>query len=102
MFIDGSSTLTSTTFTFGETTGCTLRDNGVGVVQVVQEESTALEVINNNIGSIDYTTGKVTINQINVAAYAGDGITVSAVPVVDLIISFAQLHEPPGKGGIIG
>ena len=81
VFIDGSATLTSTTFTFGETTGCTLRDNGVGVVQVVQEESTALEVINNNIGSIDYTTGKVTINQINVAAYAGDGITVSAVPV---------------------
>lgn len=48
---------------------------------MVQEESTALEVINNNIGSVDYTTGKVTINQINVAAYAGDGITVSAVPV---------------------
>ena len=81
VFVDGTSSITSTTFTFGGRDGCTLRDNGTGTIQVVQEGSNTLEIINNNIGSVDYTTGKVTINQITVSAYAGDGITVSAVPV---------------------
>ena len=81
IFVDGTSTIKSTTFTFNNTTGCTLRDNGAGVIQIVQEENTVLTVLNNNIGSVDYTTGKVTINEITLDGFSGDGVTVSAVPI---------------------
>ena len=87
IFLDGTSTITSSDFTFGSTNNCSLRDNGQGVVQIVKQENQVLEIINNNIGSIDYASGKVTINELNVAAFSGSGINITAVPVDVTLVS---------------
>ena len=55
VFADGSAPVSSTTFTFSGLTGCSLRDNGDGKLQVVQQESSVLNIVNNNIGTVDYT-----------------------------------------------
>ena len=51
------------------------------MIQIVKQENQILEVINNNVGSVDYLTGKVIINQLDVAAFSGSGINITAVPV---------------------
>ena len=57
------------------------------MVQIVKQENQVLEIINNNIGSIDYASGKVTINELNVAAFSGSGINITAVPVDVTLVS---------------
>ena len=81
IFADGTGTITSTLFTFGTLTGCNLRDNGNGVMQIVQQDGTSLTIQNNNIGSVDYTTGTVRLANFNVSTFIGDSIVVSAVPL---------------------
>ena len=80
-FVDGTAPVTSTTFTFNSLTQCTLRDNGTGTLQVVKQSNGSLEVVNTNIGTVDYDNGIVNINGLKVSAYTGAGITVSANPV---------------------
>ena len=81
VFADGSAPVSSTTFTFSGLTGCSLRDNGDGKLQVVQQESSVLNIVNNNIGTVDYTNGVVTISNFLVSSFTGDAITVSINPV---------------------
>lgn len=81
IFADNNGTITSTSFTFGSLSECTLRDNGDGVIQVVQQDGTVLTVQNNNIGSVDYTNGSVKLTNFNVSTFTGDSIVVSAVPL---------------------
>ena len=87
VFLDGTSTITSSDFTFGTTNNCSLRDNGQGVIQIIKQENQVLEIINNNVGSVDYASGKVTINELNVAAFSGSGINITAVPVDVTLVS---------------
>jgi len=96
-FVDGSSPVTSTTFTFNGLTGCSLRDNGSGVMQVVQQQNAVLTIVNSNIGTVDYITGKVTISNLNVSTFTGDSIRVSANPTAktlksnkNIILSYNQ------------
>ena len=81
LFADGSAPVSSSTFVFGGLTGCSLRDNGNGVLQVVQQESSVLNIVNNNIGTVDYASGVVTISNFLVSSFTGDAITVSVNPV---------------------
>ena len=81
IFADNNGTITSTSFTFGGLSECSLRDNGDGVIQVVQQDGTVLTVQNNNIGSVDYTNGSVKLTNFNVSTFTGDSIVVSAVPL---------------------
>jgi len=80
-FIDGSAPVTSSAFTFNTLTECTLRDNGTGTMQVVKQSNGSLQVVNTNIGTVDYDNGIVNINGLEVSAFTGAGITVSANPV---------------------
>jgi len=80
-FVDGSAPVTSTQFTFKTLTQCSLRDNGTGTLQVVKQSNGAVQVVEPNIGSVDYKNGTVKVNALNVSSYTGAGITVSANPM---------------------
>ena len=80
VFVDGSAPLTSSPFTFLAKESCMLRDNGSGIIQVIQESGGNIEVVQSQIGTINYDTGEVQISDLNVSAYTGTGITLSAVP----------------------
>lgn len=87
LFVDGSSPLSSTTFTFGELTGCTLRDNGQGSLEIVQLDASQVTVVKSKVGTIDYVTGKVSLPDFEVSAFTGDSITVSVNPVAKTLSS---------------
>jgi hypothetical protein len=80
-FVDGSAPVISTQFTFKTLTQCSLRDNGTGTLQVVKQSNGAVQVVEPNIGSVDYKNGTVKVNALNVSSYTGAGITVSANPM---------------------
>jgi hypothetical protein len=65
-------TLTSTTFTYQDT-ACILVDDTLGNVFIAARQASTIQVIR-NIGTINYTTGKVTIVNLNISAYEGNYI----------------------------
>jgi len=65
-------TLTSTTFTYQDT-ACILVDDTLGNVFIVARQASTIQVIR-NVGTINYTTGKVTIVNLNISAYEGNYI----------------------------
>lgn len=79
-FVDGSSPITSTTFTFGGLNGCILRDDGLGKIQVIQQQNATLQIVSPEAGSVNYETGAVTLNSFLVSAFSGDSIKISATP----------------------
>ena len=81
IYADGTSPVSSTTFTFSNITGCTLRDNGNGVMQVVQASSEGVTIVKNEIGTVDYTTGTVKLTNFNVSNFNGEAVVVSINPV---------------------
>ena len=79
-FVDGTAPITSTGFTFSNLTSCTLRDDGLGTLQVVKQANGVLEVVQNDIGTVNYEDGIVNINSFKVAAFEGAAISVTATP----------------------
>lgn len=71
-------TITSTTFTINNIP-CILVDDSLGALYVATEEANAVDVLR-QVGTVDYTTGKVTINALTVDSYAGNYIELRAVP----------------------
>lgn len=86
-FVDGTAPLTSSTFTFGNLINCFLRDDGSGVIQIVQDSQGVVQVVSSSVGSIDYDAGVVQISDLNVSAYTGAGITLTAVPTRQTVSS---------------
>lgn len=86
-FIDGTSPVSSTTFTFDETAGCSFRDDGNGKIQVVQDSSAGLSILDQDIGTVDYSTGEVKINSFKTSFFNGSAIKVFANPVSRTISS---------------
>ena len=80
VFVDGTAPVTSSSFTFANKVGCFMRDNGSGVLQIVQDTSGVVEIVETNVGTVDYDTGTIQITNLNVSAYTGAGITLSAIP----------------------
>ena len=79
-FVDGTAPITSTGFTFSNLTSCTLRDDGLGTLQVVKQANGVLEVVQNDIGTVNYEDGIVNINSFKVTAFEGAAISVTATP----------------------
>ena len=50
-------------------------------MQVVQQDGSTLTIQNNNIGSIDYTSGTVKLTNFNVSTFIGESVVVSAMPL---------------------
>ena len=57
-------------FTFDSTTGASFRDDGDGALQIVVANSSALTILNSNVGTVDYASGNVTISNVTVNAIA--------------------------------
>ena len=79
-YVDGTSPVSSTTFTFSNLTSCSLRDNGLGTMQVVRQANGELQIVQNNIGTVDYENGIVNINSLKVSSYSGAAINITATP----------------------
>jgi len=69
----------SEAFTFGSSPGFFI-DNGDGLLQIVTSIGDAFSVLDPDVGTVDYNTGKVTIKAAVIAAYTGSGIKVYARP----------------------
>ena len=75
-----TSTLSSTQFVF-ETFNCFLDDDGLGTVRVYRFDDTNTKVIqNSNVGTINYTTGKITLSNFNVSSIVGTQLKINATP----------------------
>ena len=86
-FVDGTSPVSSTTFTFGDTAGCSFRDDGNGKMQIVQDSSAGLSILEQDIGTVDYLSGEVKINSFKTSSFNGSAIKVFANPVSRTISS---------------
>lgn len=63
----------SSTFTFrGQS--CLIKDDGLGVLTIIRLQGESFVVVNGNIGSVDYATGRVVIRNLNVSSYIGSEI----------------------------
>lgn len=71
-------TLTSSSFRY-QSTDCILVDDGVGGVWIAAPRSTFVQPLV-KVGSLNYTTGKMTITSLNVSAFSGNYITLYFTP----------------------
>lgn len=83
VFVD-ERVLTSSIFTYVDTNGVSyplsyLQDNGAGVVVLYSTINNVLTVVNSDIGSINYDTGKVTIKNLITSEY-GNYISLYLTP----------------------
>lgn len=70
-------TITSSPFTYGNQNGCILEDDGSGNIRVVVAVGDKHKTIINT-GTIDYNTGKLNINNLNISKYTGSEIKIYA------------------------
>ena len=62
-----------------------------GVLIVYRTDNERKEwAVRENIGSIDYITGKVILNAFDPASYAGNEISITAIPVLGDVISLRE------------
>ena len=75
-------TLTSSSFTYDGQTGVQMDDDGFGNVRFFTRSSiTGIKsYLTRRAGTIDYTTGLITLNSINFEAFVGDYISIFVVP----------------------
>jgi len=66
-------------FTYNNLTAY-IQDNGNGVLEVLTNTSDGFRVLNGNIGTVDYTTGRVVIRNLNVTAFSGSAVKIYARP----------------------
>lgn len=71
--------ITSSPFIYRDKT-CQLQDNGLGVIRVVTNTSSANPAQLLEVGAVDYKTGIVTINPFDVQQVFGYGIRLYAIP----------------------
>lgn len=74
-------TIRSTPFVY-EGSVCTIEDDGLGVLRLVQVSGDKHLVAAENIGTVNYATGVVTITNLKVTSYEGTKIKVYALPLM--------------------
>lgn len=62
--------ITSTAFTYGGLKNCLLEDDGDGILRIISQELNTHTAIL-NVGSVNYATGVVTINDLNISSING-------------------------------
>ena len=100
-FVDGSAPVTSSSFTFANLTSCSLRDDGLGTLQIIKQSNGTLQVVESNIGSVNYDDGIVSINSFKVSAFEGAAISVTAQPANRTIKSDKNIILSYNKAPII-
>jgi hypothetical protein len=71
--------ITSTAFTYNGIQNCVLEDNGDGLVRIVTPVGTNHKKIV-DIGTVDYDTGVVRLNNFNIQNYTGTSLKIYAEP----------------------
>ena len=90
-FVDGTSPLSTTTFTYDNLAGCSIRDDGSGVLQIVRLDASVNSVVNAKVGTINYATGDVLISRLSVSSYIGAGIKITVNPSKQTVKSSANI-----------
>lgn len=76
-FADFKPSIVSSTFTYRGIIS-RLQDNGSGSMQVISSTSGSTEILNPNIGTVDYSTGEVKLINFAVESYSGEAIKIYA------------------------
>ena len=71
--------VSSSTFTYNGLANCRLEDNGDGVMRIINTSGTQHRTIL-DIGTVDYDTGVVRINNFNITNYTGTSLKIYAKP----------------------
>jgi hypothetical protein len=71
--------VSSSTFTYNGISNCRLEDDGDGVMRIVAISGTQHRTIL-NIGTVDYDTGIIQINNFNITNYTGTSLKIYAKP----------------------
>jgi hypothetical protein len=71
--------VSSSTFTYNGLSNCRLEDNGDGVMRIVNTAGTNNRTIL-DIGTVDYDTGIIRINNFNITNYTGTSLKIYAKP----------------------
>lgn len=66
-------TIRTTAFTYNGKE-CTIEDDGVGRLRIVQVSGTSHVTVLSQIGTVDYRAGEITITNLSVTGYVGSGI----------------------------
>jgi len=53
-----------------------IQDNGRGTLQILTNTVTGFTILNENIGTVNYVTGRVSISGLNVSAFSGNAIKI--------------------------
>lgn len=86
--------LYSSSFTYKKLQ-CYLMDNGRGIIHIVRNENDVVRYVARGIGTIDYATGGVVLNQIILDDYVGSDIKLFANP------KFQTITSPKDRIGVI-
>ena len=87
----------STTFTYFASSGslypnAIIRDDNYGNLVIFNQLNGIVSVVNNNIGSVNYTTGLIQINNLRVTDFSGDYISLYILPKnKDILVSQNQI-----------
>ena len=77
--IDEIHAVSSTTFTYNGISNCRLEDDGAGVMRIVSPVGTNHQTLI-DIGTVNYETGLIEVNNFNITNYAGTSLKVYAKP----------------------
>lgn len=77
--------VSSTTFTFNGNSDCFLDDQN-GVLRIVRQPVTEKIVVKENTGTINYATGKLTIEDFRISAFAGSNLAITVQPLANDVI----------------
>lgn len=81
----------STTFTYQGTDGASLLDNGQGVLQIVLVSPTSILTLKDNVGTVNYQTGRVNITDLLVSSFVGNGIKIYVNPASGDVVATNNL-----------
>ena len=74
---DGS--INSSKFTYDGFSDCYLTDQD-GRLKIIRKSINSIFILNDNVGTIDYTTGKLTINSLYITQFQGDYLEITVQP----------------------
>lgn len=75
-------TITSSKFTYAGQSGCKLdiKNDTSGTVRIYYIRAGERVYLKNNIGSIDFNSGTLTLTALNITSYEGDTLKINAIP----------------------
>ena len=76
----------SSTFTYNGKKTAFIQDDGAGKLQILQTTTGGFVYLNRDVGSVDYTTGRVILKNFNVSAYEGADVRIYARTLMSDII----------------